>query len=38
MKFVFKITQPVMKIPVWFDLNLKYSPFRGKLNSLKKFI
>lgn len=28
----------VMKTPVWFDPNLKYPPFKGKLNFLKKFI
>lgn len=34
----FTHAKPVMKTPVWFDPNLKYPPFKGKLNLLKKFI
>ena len=34
----FTHAKPVMKTPVWFDPDLKYPPFKGKLNLLKKFI
>lgn len=34
----FTHAKPVMKTPAWFDPDLKYPPFKGKLNLLKKFI
>lgn len=34
---VFTRLKPVMKSPVWFDLPIKYPPFKGKLNLFKMF-
>ena len=34
----FTHSKPVMKTPTWFDPNLKYPPFKGKLQLFKKFI
>ena len=34
----FTHSKSVMNTPTWFDPNLKYPPFKGKLNLLKKFI
>lgn len=34
----FTHAKAVMKTPVWFDPDLKYPPFKGKLSLLKKFI
>lgn len=34
----FSHLRAVMKTPTWFDPNLKYPPFRGKLKLFKKFI
>jgi aldehyde dehydrogenase (NAD+) len=35
---VFSHQKAVMKTPVWFDPNIKYPPFQGKLNLFKKII
>lgn len=35
---VFSHQKAVMKTPTWFDPDLKYPPFKGKLNLFKKFI
>lgn len=35
---VFSHQKAVMKTPTWFDPNIKYPPFKGKLNLFKKFI
>ena len=34
----FTHAKPVMKTPVWFDPGMKYPPYKGKLNLLKKLI
>ncbi len=36
--YTFSHAKSIMKTPTWFDPALKYPPFRGKLNLLKKFI
>jgi aldehyde dehydrogenase (NAD+) len=35
---VFTHKKAVMKTPTWFDPNIKYPPFKGKLNLFKKII
>lgn len=35
---VFSHQKAVMKTPTWFDPNIKYPPFKGKLNLFKKII
>jgi aldehyde dehydrogenase (NAD+) len=35
---LFTHAKPVLKTPVWFDPNIKYPPFKGKLKWLKFFI
>ena len=35
---VFTHKKAVMKTPTWFDPNIKYPPFKGKLNLFKKLI
>jgi aldehyde dehydrogenase (NAD+) len=35
---VFSHQKAVMKTPAWFDPNIKYPPFKGKLNLFKKII
>jgi aldehyde dehydrogenase (NAD+) len=35
---VFSHAKPVLKTPVWPDLDLKYPPFQGKLKWFKRFI
>jgi aldehyde dehydrogenase (NAD+) len=36
--FTFSHTKAVMKTPTWFDPNIKYPPFKGKLGLFKKVI
>jgi aldehyde dehydrogenase (NAD+) len=36
--FTFSHTKAVMKTPTWFDPNIKYPPFNGKLGLFKKVI
>lgn len=35
---VFSHQKAVMKTPTWFDPNIKYPPFKGKLNLFKKIV